>query len=163
MAGGVRGGADAWSVAAVPPRTHFARSGERHMRESDPMTPATTRRPAGVTLAVVLLALGTLTAVAAATADPQAQARTLMTALWLACVWFAVRAGRGRRTARTTAACLTVLILLLAAPFALVDPLYGGLTLLMAAVLAVPGLFLLYAPAAEAYVRARQGDEGSEA
>ncbi|MCF2434973.1 hypothetical protein LV779_11235 [Streptomyces thinghirensis] len=38
-----------------------------------------------------------------------------MTALWLACVWFAVRAGRGRRTARTTAACLTVLILLLAA------------------------------------------------
>ncbi|MFE0913900.1 hypothetical protein [Streptomyces sp. NPDC058812] len=129
------------------------------------MTPATTRRPAGVTLAVVLLALGTLTAVAAATADPQAQAqaRTLMTALWLACVWFAVRAGRGRRTARTTAACLTVLILLLAAPFALVDPLYGGLTLLMAAVLAVPGLFLLYAPAAEAYVRARQGEEGGEA
>lgn len=125
------------------------------------MTPATTRRPAGVTLAVVLLALGTMTAVGAATADPQAP--PMMAALWLACLWFAVRAGRGRRTARTTAACLTVLILLLAAPFALVDPLYGGLTLLMAAVLAVPGLFLLYAPAAEAYVRARQGDEGSEA
>ncbi|MFB7087025.1 hypothetical protein [Streptomyces sp. NPDC056296] len=127
------------------------------------MTPATTRRPASVTLAVVLLALGTLTAAVAGTTDPQAQTRTLMSALWLACVWFAVRAGRGRRVARTTAACLTVLTLLLAAPFALVDPLYGGLILLVAAVLAVPGLFLLYAPAAEAYVRARQDGEGSEA
>ncbi|MFB6550969.1 hypothetical protein [Streptomyces sp. NPDC056405] len=127
------------------------------------MTPATTRRPASVTLAVVLLALGTLTAAVAATTDQQAQARTLMSALWLACVWFAVRAGRGRRVARTTAACLTVLTLLLAAPFALVDPLYGGLILLVAAVLAVPGLFLLYAPAAEAYVRARQDGEGGEA
>ncbi|GAA3982438.1 hypothetical protein GCM10022384_34190 [Streptomyces marokkonensis] len=134
------------------------------MREVDPTAPATTRRPAGVTLAVTLLALGTLTAVVAATASSQAQtpAQTPMTALWLACVWFAVRAGRGRRTARTTASCLTVLTLLLAVPFALVDPLYGGSTLLVAAALAVPGLFLLYAPAAEAYVRTRQGGERSE-
>ncbi|MDG9726774.1 MULTISPECIES: hypothetical protein [unclassified Streptomyces] len=126
------------------------------------MTPGIVRRPASVTLAVVLLVLGTLSAVVAGTADQHEKGQTLMPALWLACVWFAVRAGRGRRTARTTAACLTVLTLLLAAPFALVDPLYGGLILLVAAVLAVPGLFLLYAPAGEAYVRSRQGGERSE-
>ncbi|MGC9497718.1 hypothetical protein [Streptomyces sp. WG7] len=125
------------------------------------MTPGILRRPTSVTLAVVLLVLGTLTAAVAGTTDQHA-GQTLMPALWLACVWFAVRAGRGRRIARTTAACLTVLTLLLAAPFALVDPLYGGLILLVAAVLAIPGLFLLYAPAAEAYVRSRQGDARRE-
>ncbi|GAA2561676.1 MULTISPECIES: hypothetical protein [Streptomyces] len=119
------------------------------------MTTDDARRPGSVTLAVFLIVLGTLIAAVAAGTDPQMQAQTLMSALWLACVWFAVRAGRGRRTARTTVACLTVLTLLIAVPFALVDPLYGGLTLLVAAVLAVPGLFLLYAPAAEAFVRAR--------
>ncbi|MEU9353479.1 hypothetical protein AB0D65_21410 [Streptomyces griseoloalbus] len=119
------------------------------------MTANDARRPWHVTLAVVLIALGTLTAVVAAGADPQMQAQTLMTALWVACLWFAVRAGRGRRTARVTVTCLTALSLLIAAPFAFADPLYGGVTLLLAAVLAVPGVLLLHTPAAEAFVRAR--------
>ncbi|MEV6957831.1 hypothetical protein AB0M97_01220 [Streptomyces sp. NPDC051207] len=114
------------------------------------------RRPRSVTLAVILLVLGALTAAVAGMSDPQAsRAPTLLTLLVLACSWFAVRAGRGRRVARTTVTCLTAVILLLAAPFALADPLYGGPTLALACAFAVPGVVLLYRPAAERYVRAR--------
>ncbi|MEU4981532.1 hypothetical protein [Streptomyces sp. NPDC021969] len=119
-----------------------------------------TRRPWTVTLAVVLVMLGTL--VAATTATGPQGAATLVLLLLAVCFWFAIRAGRGRRTARTAVSALTAAILVVAAPFALDDPLYGGITLLLAALLAVPGVVLLYLPAAEAYVRARSGesDEG---
>ncbi|MDG9715885.1 hypothetical protein [Streptomyces sp. DH24] len=119
------------------------------------MNPDEARRPRSVTLAVILLILGALMAAVAAMSDPALQAQNLMTVLFLACTWFAVRAGRGRRVARTTVTCLTAVILLVAAPFALADPLYGGSTLLLACALAVPGVVLLYRPGAEAYVRAR--------
>ncbi|MEU9635717.1 hypothetical protein AB0D80_15300 [Streptomyces tendae] len=118
-----------------------------------------TRRPWTVTLAVVLVMLGTL--VAATTAAGPQGAATLVLLLVAVCFWFAVRAGRGRRGARTAVTGLTAAILVVAAPFALDDPLYGGTTLLLAALLAVAGVVLLYLPAAEAYVRARSGD-GSE-
>ncbi|MFF0682822.1 hypothetical protein ACFYVW_30135 [Streptomyces tendae] len=119
-----------------------------------------TRRPWTVTLAVVLVMLGTL--VAATTAAGPQGAATLVLLLVAVCFWFAVRAGRGRRGARTAVTGLTVAILVVAAPFALDDPLYGGTTLLLAALLAVAGVILLYLPAAEAYVRARSGDSGEE-
>ncbi|MFV0132932.1 hypothetical protein ACLGIH_06775 [Streptomyces sp. HMX87] len=111
------------------------------------------RRPRSVTLAVVLIVLGALTAATAA-AGPQ-QAGQLMILLVVACVWFAVRAGRGRRAARTTVTCLLAVIFVFAGTFAFDDPVYGGATLVLALVLAVPGAALLYRPAAEAYVRAR--------
>ncbi|MFC9910183.1 hypothetical protein [Streptomyces sp. NPDC127197] len=111
------------------------------------------RRPGSVTLAVILLILGTFVAAVAASSDPGVQ--NLTAGLVLACFWFGIRAGRGRRTARTTVTCLTVVMLVFATPFALADPLYGGVTLLLAAALAVPGVALLYTPRAEAYVRAR--------
>ncbi|KAF2776585.1 hypothetical protein [Streptomyces sp. OM5714] len=120
------------------------------------MTTDATRRPWSVTLAVVLVMLGTL--VAATTAAGPQGAATLVLLLVAVCFWFAVRAGRGRRTDRTAVSCLTAAILVVAAPFALDDPLYGGTTLLFAALLAVSGVVLLYRPAAEAYVRARSGD-----
>ncbi|WP_328563464.1 hypothetical protein [Streptomyces coelicoflavus] len=120
------------------------------------MTTDATRRPWSVTLAVVLVMLGTL--VAATTAAGPQGAATLVLLLVAVCFWFAVRAGRGRRTGRTAVSCLTAAILVVAAPFALEDPLYGGTTLLFAALLAVPGVVLLYLPAAEAFVRARSGD-----
>ncbi|BET46788.1 MULTISPECIES: hypothetical protein [Streptomyces] len=119
-----------------------------------------TRRPWTVTLAVVLVMLGTL--VAATTAAGPQGAATLVLLLVAVCFWFAVRAGRGRRGARTAVTGLTAAVLVVAAPFALDDPLYGGTTLLLAALLAVPGVVLLYLPAAEAYVRARSGDGGEE-
>ncbi|MFL9654966.1 hypothetical protein ACJ7VE_14760 [Streptomyces sp. PB17] len=119
-----------------------------------------TRRPWTVTLAVVLVMLGTL--VAATTAAGPQGAATLVLLLLAVCFWFAVRAGRGRRGARTAVSGLTAAILVVAAPFALDDPLYGGTTLLLAALLAVPGVILLYRPAAEAYVRARSGDGDEE-
>ncbi|MFG2320710.1 hypothetical protein [Streptomyces tendae] len=119
-----------------------------------------TRRPWTVTLAVVLVMLGTL--VAATTAAGPQGAATLVLLLLAVCFWFAVRAGRGRRGARTAVSGLTAAILVVAAPFALDDPLYGGTTLLLAALLAVPGVVLLYRPAAEAYVRARSGDGDEE-
>ncbi|OWA11961.1 hypothetical protein B9W62_07920 [Streptomyces sp. CS113] len=119
-----------------------------------------TRRPWTVTLAVVLVMLGTL--VAATTATGPQGAATLVLLLLAVCFWFAVRAGRGRRGARTAVSGLTAAILVVAAPFALDDPLYGGTTLLLAALLAVPGVVLLYRPAAEAYVRARSGDGDEE-
>lgn len=119
-----------------------------------------TRRPWTVTLAVVLVMLGTL--VAATTATGPQGAATLVLLLLAVCFWFAVRAGRGRRGARTAVSGLTAAILVVAAPFALDDPLYGGTTLLVAALLAVPGVVLLYRPAAEAFVRARSGDSGEE-
>ncbi|MFG3332608.1 hypothetical protein ACWEWD_16160 [Streptomyces tendae] len=119
-----------------------------------------TRRPWTVTLAVVLVMLGTL--VAATTAAGPQGAATLVLLLVAVCFWFAVRAGRGRRGARTAVTGLTAAILVVAAPFALDDPLYGGTTLLLAALLAVAGVVLLYLPAAEAYVRARSGDGGEE-
>ncbi|WP_282082447.1 hypothetical protein [Streptomyces tendae] len=119
-----------------------------------------TRRPWTVTLAVVLVMLGTL--VAATTATGPQGAATLVLLLLAVCFWFAVRAGRGRRGARTAVSGLTAAILVVAAPFALDDPLYGGTTLLLAALLAVPGVVLLYRPAAEAYVRARSGDSDEE-
>nr|WP_127896654.1 hypothetical protein [Streptomyces sp. S10(2018)] len=118
------------------------------------------RRPWTVTLAVVLVMLGTL--VAATTAAGPQGAATLVLLLVAVCFWFAVRAGRGRRGARTAVTGLTAAVLVVAAPFALDDPLYGGTTLLLAALLAVPGVVLLYLPAAEAYVRARSGDGGEE-
>jgi peptidoglycan/LPS O-acetylase OafA/YrhL len=122
------------------------------------LNPDEARRPRSVTLAVILLILGALMAAVAAMSDPQMpRTPTLMTVLVLACFWFAVRAGRGRRVARTTVTCLTAAILLFAAPFALADPLYGGPTLALACAFAVPGLVLLYGPAAERYVRARTG------
>ncbi|NEB11424.1 hypothetical protein G3I32_21705 [Streptomyces coelicoflavus] len=124
------------------------------------MTTDATRRPRSVTLAVVLLMLGALVAATTAT-GPQGPA-TLVLLLLAVCFWFAVRAGRGRRTARTAASGLTAALLVVAAPFALDDPLYGGTTLLVAALLAVPGVVLLYRPAAEAYVRARSGDDDVE-
>ncbi|WP_399891358.1 hypothetical protein ACGH7X_31265 [Streptomyces sp. BBFR51] len=116
------------------------------------------RRPRSVTLAVVLVMLGTL--VAATTAAGPQGAATLVLLLLAACFWCAVRAGRGRRGARTAVSCLTAAILVLGATFAFDDPLYGGSTLLLAALLAVPGVVLLYLPAAEAYVRARSGESG---
>ncbi|MFD5055423.1 hypothetical protein [Streptomyces tendae] len=119
-----------------------------------------TRRPWTVTLAVVLVMLGTL--VAATTAAGPQGAATLVLLLVAVCFWFAVRAGRGRRGARTAVTGLTAAILVVAAPFALDDPLYGGTTLLLAALLAVAGVVLLYLPAAEAYVRARSGASGEE-
>ncbi|GHA92687.1 hypothetical protein GCM10010330_53830 [Streptomyces tendae] len=119
-----------------------------------------TRRPWTVTLAVVLVMLGTL--VAATTAAGPQGAATLVLLLVAVCFWFAVRAGRGRRGARTAVTGLTAAILVVAAPFALDDPLYGGTTLLLGALLAVAGVVLLYLPAAEAYVRARSGDSGEE-
>ncbi|MFG3131060.1 hypothetical protein [Streptomyces tendae] len=119
-----------------------------------------TRRPWTVTLAVVLVMLGTL--VAATTAAGPQGAATLVLLLVAVCFWCAVRAGRGRRGARTAVTGLTAAILVVAAPFALDDPLYGGTTLLLAALLAVAGVVLLYLPAAEAYVRARSGDGGEE-
>ncbi|MET7326240.1 hypothetical protein [Streptomyces sp. NPDC005549] len=124
------------------------------------MTTEATRRPWSVTLAVVLVMLGTL--VAATTAAGPGEAAALVLLLLAVCFWFAVRAGRGRRGARTAVSCLTAVILVVAAPFALDDPLYGGTTLLLAALLAVPGVVLLYLPAAEAYVRVRSGDSGEE-
>ncbi|MFJ8806053.1 hypothetical protein [Streptomyces sp. NPDC102490] len=124
------------------------------------MTPEATRRPWSVTLAVVLVMLGTL--VAATTAAGPGEAAALVLLLLAVCFWFAVRAGRGRRGARTAVSCLTAVILVVAAPFALDDPLYGGATLLLAALLAVPGVVLLYRPAAEAYVRVRSGERGEE-
>ncbi|MET8665318.1 hypothetical protein [Streptomyces tendae] len=119
-----------------------------------------TRRPWTVTLAVVLVMLGTL--VAATTAAGPQGAATLVLLLVAVCFWFAVRAGRGRRGARTAVTGLTAAILVVAAPFALDDPLYGGTTLLLAALLAVAGVVLLYLPTAEAYVRARSGDSDEE-
>ncbi|MET9354041.1 hypothetical protein ABZY14_13755 [Streptomyces sp. NPDC006617] len=119
-----------------------------------------TRRPWTVTLAVVLVMLGTL--VAATTAAGPQGAATLVLLLLAVCFWFAIRAGRGRRTARTAVSGLTAAILVVAAPFALDDPLYGGTTLLLAALLAVPGVVLLYLPAGEAYVRARSGESDEE-
>ncbi|AXL91737.1 hypothetical protein C4J65_28165 [Streptomyces sp. CB09001] len=119
-----------------------------------------TRRPWTVTLAVVLVMLGTL--VAATTAAGPQGAATLVLLLLAVCFWFAIRAGRGRRTARTAVSGLTAAILVVAAPFALDDPLYGGTTLLLAALLAVPGVVLLYLPAGEAYVRARSGEPDEE-
>ncbi|MFA3876269.1 hypothetical protein ABS735_21700 [Streptomyces sp. MMCC 100] len=124
------------------------------------MTTEAIRRPWSVTLAVVLVMLGTL--VAATTAAGPQGAAVLVLLLVAVCFWFAVRAGRGRRTARTAVSCLTAAILVVAAPFALDDPLYGGTTLLFAALLAVPGVVLLYLPAAEAYVRARSGESDEE-
>ncbi|MCV2464788.1 hypothetical protein OEB94_36585 [Streptomyces sp. ICN988] len=124
------------------------------------MTTEATRRPRSVTLAVVLVMLGTL--VAATTASGPQGAATLVLLLLAVCFWFAVRAGRGRRTARTATSGLTAVLFVVATPFALDDPLYGGTTLLLAALLAVPGVFLLYRPAAEAYVRARSGKEIDE-
>ncbi|WP_217164123.1 hypothetical protein [Streptomyces sp. AC512_CC834] len=120
----------------------------------------TTRRPRSVTLAVVLVMLGTL--VAATTAAGPQGAATLVLLLVAVCFWFAVRAGRGRRGARTAVTGLTAAILVIAAPFALDDPLYGGSTLLFAALLAVPGVILLHLPAADAYVRARSGESDEE-
>ncbi|WP_399943932.1 hypothetical protein ACGH52_30540 [Streptomyces sp. BBFR25] len=119
------------------------------------MTTEATRRPRSVTLAVVLVMLGSL--VAATTAAGPQEAAALVLLLLAVCFWFAVRAGLGRRRARTAVSCLTAVILVVAAPFALDDPLYGGTTLLLAALLAVPGVVLLYRPPAEAYVRARSG------
>ncbi|MBU6534317.1 hypothetical protein [Streptomyces mayonensis] len=119
------------------------------------------RRPRSVTPAVVLVMLGTL--VAATTAAGPQQAATLVLLLVAVCFWFAVRAGRGRRGARTAVTCLTAGILVLCAPFALDDPLYGGATLLLAAVLAVPGVVLLYLPDADAYLRARSGEHAENA
>ncbi|MEU5750749.1 MULTISPECIES: hypothetical protein [unclassified Streptomyces] len=123
------------------------------------MTADATRRPRSVTLAVVLLILGTF--VAGSTAVDPDEAPSLAVLLGAACLWFAVRAGRGRRIARTTVTCLTALMLALVTPFALDDELYGGATLLFAALLAVPGVVLLYRPAADAYVRARSGEAGT--
>ncbi|MGW8062503.1 hypothetical protein ACVV2G_09550 [Streptomyces ziwulingensis] len=120
------------------------------------MTADTTRRPRSVTLAVVLSVLGTWTAASTAVEPDEAPAFVLL--LFAACLWFAVRAGRGRRVARTTVACLTALMLVFVSPFALDDPPYGGATLLLAVLLAVPGVVLLYLPAADAYVRARSGE-----
>ncbi len=85
-----------------------------------------------------------------------------MLLLLAVCFWFTVRAALGRRRARTAVSCLTAVILVIAAPFALDDPLYGGTTLLLAALLAVPGVVLLYRPPAEAYVRARGGQPRRE-
>ncbi|MCT7356683.1 hypothetical protein N4P33_31735 [Streptomyces sp. 15-116A] len=115
------------------------------------------RRPGSVTLAVVLNALGTFLVLALSGGGPGSPGPApWMSALYLACLWFAVRAGRGRRTARTPTVCLTVLMLVAAIPLALGDdPLYGGTTLLLGAALAVPGLLLLHTRAAEAHVRAR--------
>ncbi|MFG3246557.1 hypothetical protein [Streptomyces sp. NPDC048187] len=124
------------------------------------MTTEATRRPWSVTSAVVLVTLGTLVAATTAAGPGQAAAPVLL--LVAACFWCAVRAGRGRRGARTAVSCLTAAILCVAAPFALDDPLYGGTTLLLAALLAVPGVVLLYLPAAEAYVRDRSGPSGEE-
>lgn len=53
-----------------------------------------TRRPWTVTLAVVLVMLGTL--VAATTAAGPQGAATLVLLLVAVCFWFAVRAGRGQ-------------------------------------------------------------------
>ncbi|MFE9702161.1 hypothetical protein [Streptomyces sp. NPDC005930] len=122
------------------------------------MTTEATRRPWSVTVAVVLVTLGTL--VAATTAAGPQEAAALVLLLVAVCFWCAVRAGRGRRGARTAVSCLTAVILAVAAPFALDDPLYGGTTLLLAALLAVLGVVLLYLPAAEAYVRVRSGPSG---
>ncbi|MER7055983.1 hypothetical protein [Streptomyces sp. NPDC000351] len=122
------------------------------------MTTDATRRPRSVTPAVVLLVLGTFVAATVA-ADPRG--RPILVPHFAICLWFAIRAGRGRRTARIAVTCLTVLLLVLAAPFALDGPLYGGGTLLLAAALAVPGLVLLYLPAADAYVRARTEEAGT--
>ncbi|MFJ9673917.1 hypothetical protein ACIRP5_24375 [Streptomyces sp. NPDC101221] len=124
------------------------------------MTTEATRRPRSVTLAVVLVMLGALTAATTAT-GPQGPA-TLVLLLLAVCFWFAVRAGRGRRTARTATSGLTAVLFVVATPFAFDDPLYGGTTLFLAALLAVPGVVLLYRPAAEAYVRARSGEEIDE-
>ncbi|CAL9632849.1 MULTISPECIES: hypothetical protein [unclassified Streptomyces] len=124
------------------------------------MTTEATRRPRSVTLAVVLVMLGNL--VAATTATGPQQAAVLVLLLLAASFWCAVRAGRGRRGARTAVSALTAVILVVAAPFALDDALYGGTTLLLAAVLAVPGVVLLYRPAAEAYVRVRSGESDEE-
>jgi hypothetical protein len=123
------------------------------------MTIDATRRPRSVTPAVVLLILGTF--VAATTAASPDEAPQLVILLWAVCSWFAVRAGRGRRVARTTATVLTALTFALASGFAFEDPLYGATTLLLGALLAVPGLVLLYRPAAEAYVRARSEEPGA--
>ncbi|MFF9045008.1 hypothetical protein [Streptomyces parvulus] len=118
------------------------------------MAAEATRRPRSVTLAVVLVMLGTF--VAATTATGPREAAALVLLLVAACFWFAVRAGRGRRGARTTVTCLTGAVLVLSAVFAFEDELYGGATLLLGAALAVPGVVLLYRPAAEEYVRARE-------
>ncbi|MFD4261128.1 hypothetical protein ACFWR9_26760 [Streptomyces sp. NPDC058534] len=118
------------------------------------MTAEATRRPRSVTLAVVLVMLGTF--VAATTAAGPQEAGALVLLLVAVCFWFAVRAGRGRRGARTTVTCLTAVVLALGATFAFEDALYGGTTLLLGALLAVPGVVLLYRPAAEDYVRARE-------
>jgi 4-amino-4-deoxy-L-arabinose transferase-like glycosyltransferase len=123
------------------------------------MTTDATRRPRSVTLAVVLLILGTF--VAASTAADVDEAPQFVALLSVLCLWFAVRAGRGRRIARRTVTCLTALLLLFVSQFAFDDPLYGGATLLFGALLAVPGLVLLYLPAAEAYVRARGEEAGT--
>ncbi|AQS66784.1 hypothetical protein [Streptomyces pactum] len=122
------------------------------------MTTDATRRPRSVTTAVVLLILGTFIAGMAAT-GPQGHPTTVLPVAL--CFWFAVRAGRGRRIARITVTCLTVVVLVLSAPYAFDDPLYGGATLLLGAALAVPGLALLYLPAAERYVRARTEEAGT--
>ncbi|MFB7650463.1 MULTISPECIES: hypothetical protein [unclassified Streptomyces] len=118
------------------------------------MTAEATRRPPSVTLAVVLVMLGTLVTTTAATGPEEAG--TLALLLLAVCFWFAVRAGRGRRTARTTVTVLTGVIFVLGATFAFEDALYGGFTLLLGALLAVPGVVLLYRPAAEDYVSARE-------
>lgn len=114
------------------------------------------RRPRSVTPAVVSVMPGTL--VAATTAAGPQQAAALVLLLVAVCFWFAVHAGRGRRSARTAVTCLTAGTLVLCAPFALDAPLYGGATPLLAAVLAVPGVVLLYLPAADACLRARSGE-----
>lgn len=111
------------------------------------------RRPGSVTLAVILVILGTFVAAVASSSDSGVQ--NLTAGLVLACFWFGIRAGRGRRTARTAVTALAAVTLVFATPFALADPLYGGTTLLLGVALAVPGVVLLYTPRAEAYVRAR--------
>ncbi|MCF2131366.1 hypothetical protein L1I79_33825 [Strepomyces sp. STD 3.1] len=118
------------------------------------MTAETTRRPRSVTAAVVLVMLGTLVTTTAATGPGEASVLALL--LMAVSFWFAVRAGRGKRTARTAVTCLTAVVFVLGATFAFEDALYGGFTLLLGAFLAVPGLVLLYRPAAEEYVRARE-------
>ncbi|MFI8443567.1 hypothetical protein ACIGKG_23340 [Streptomyces rochei] len=117
------------------------------------MTTGATRRPRSVTWAVVLVFLGTFTAGTTAT-EPD-EAPRLVALLLVVCCWFAVRAGRGRRVARTTVTALTGLMFAIGSVFAFDDPVYGGATLLLGALLAVTGLVLLYRPAADAYVRDR--------
>lgn len=118
------------------------------------MTAEATRRPPSMTPAVVLVMLGTF--IAATTAAGPQEAGALVLLLVAVCFWFAVRAGRGKRGARTAVTCLTAVVFLLGATFAFEDALYGGFTLLLGALLAVPGVVLLYRPAAEEYVSARE-------